>query len=309
MPRVQQRHLARLLPAVAVTVGVLPAGDELARDQASDREPPDVVVVVEVVDLELGRRVGVARRSREALDDRVEQHLERRPRIAGGAQRDTGARIRVHDREVELRVVGAKIDEEGVHLVQHLGDTGIGTVDLVDAKHSRETELQRLFQDEPRLRQRPFGRIDDEENAVDHGERALDLAAEVGMPRRVDDVDLHAAVRDRSVLRENRDTALALEVIRVHDPLDHDLVGAEDPALVQHRIDERRLSVVDVRDDRDVPHVGAYAGAARHGACRAALRHQVTISATIEPVKRDVARGGTLVASAAAGTLAGRRAV
>ncbi len=54
------------------------------------------------------------------------------------------------------------------------------------------------------------------------------------------------------VLGQNRDAALALEHVRVHDPFGHPLVGPEDPALVQHRIHQRRLAVVDVGDDGDV---------------------------------------------------------
>ena len=48
---------------------------------------------------------------------------------------------------------------------------------------------------------------------------------------------------------------LALQGIRVHDELADGLVGAEDVALLEHRVDQRRLPVIDVGDDRDVPEV------------------------------------------------------
>src|SRR5262249_13809669 len=57
------------------------------------------------------------------------------------------------------------------------------------------------------------------------------------------------------VLREDRDALLALEVHRVHDPLGHVLVRAEGAGLPQHRVDERRLAVIDVRHDGDVADV------------------------------------------------------
>ena len=57
---------------------------------------------------------------------------------------------------------------------------------------------------------------------------------------------------DGGVLGENRDAALALELVAVHRALGHALVGAERAALVQQRVDERGLAVVDVRDDGDV---------------------------------------------------------
>jgi hypothetical protein len=91
----------------------------------------------------------------------------------------------------------------------------------------------------------------------DHGQAALDLAAEVGVPRRVDDVDLDPAVPDGGVLGEDRDPLLALEVHRVEDALGDLLVLPERAGLPEHRVDERRLAVIDVRDDRDVADVGA----------------------------------------------------
>ena len=57
---------------------------------------------------------------------------------------------------------------------------------------------------------------------------------------------------DRGVLGENRDAALALQLVAVHGALGDPLVGAERAALVQQRIDQRGLAVVDVRDDGDV---------------------------------------------------------
>ena len=61
-----------------------------------------------------------------------------------------------------------------------------------------------------------------------------------------------SVVVDGGVLRQDRDAALALELVRVHHALGDPLVGAEDAALVQQRVDQRRLAVVDVGDDGDV---------------------------------------------------------
>jgi hypothetical protein len=80
------------------------------------------------------------------------------------------------------------------------------------------------------------------------------------VPRRVDDVDLRVAVANRGVLGQDGDPALALLVHRVHDAVGHLLVGREDVRLAQHRVDERRLAVVDVGDDGHVADVVA----ARH---------------------------------------------
>ena len=168
-----------------------------------------------------------------------------------------GPRVAVDDRELDLALVGVEVEEELVDLVHDLLDPRVRPVDLVDDEEHRQPALERLAQDEARLRQRPLARVDEEQHAVDHPQRALDLAAEVGVTRRVDDVDLRVAVADGRVLREDRDALLALEVHRVHDALGHVLVLAERARLPEHRVDERRLAVVDVRDDRDVADVGA----------------------------------------------------
>ena len=104
----------------------------------------------------------------------------------------TGARVAVHDREVDLVLVGVEVEEQLLHLVHHLGDAGVGAVDLVDHDHHRQPGLERLAQHEAGLGERALARVDEEEHAVDHGEAPLDLAAEVGVARGVDDVDLHA---------------------------------------------------------------------------------------------------------------------
>jgi hypothetical protein len=64
-------------------------------------------------------------------------------------------------------------------------------------------------------------------------------------------------VAHSGVLREDRDALLALEVHRVHDAVIDVLVLSEGAGLPEHGVDERRLPVVDVRDDRHVSEVFA----------------------------------------------------
>src|SRR5205814_2656659 len=59
-------------------------------------------------------------------------------------------------------------------------------------------------------------------------------------------------ITDGRVLREDRDPALALEVVRVHDALIDLLVRANRARLLEESVDERGFAVIDVRDDRDV---------------------------------------------------------
>ena len=79
------------------------------------------------------------------------------------------------------------------HLVVHPHRLGVLPVDLVDRDDRPQPERQRLPGDEPGLRHRPFGGVDQDQHPVDHAEDPLDLAAEVGVARRVHDVDLGVA--------------------------------------------------------------------------------------------------------------------
>ena len=96
-----------------------------------------------------------------------------------------------------------------------------------------------------------------------HAEDALDLAAEVGVARRVQDVDAEllprhlARVRaervvDGAVLGQDGDAALALKVVRVHGALGDLLVLAERARLLQQAVDQGRLAMVDMGDNRDI---------------------------------------------------------
>ena len=109
---------------------------------------------------------------------------------ASGSRPARFARVRVRDRELDLALVGVEVEEELVDLVHDLLDPRVRPVDLVDDEDHRQLRLERLAEDEAGLRQRPLARVDEQEDAVDHRQPALDLAAEVGVARRVDDVDL-----------------------------------------------------------------------------------------------------------------------
>ena len=126
-------------------------------------------------------------------------------------------------REVELVLVGAEVGEEIEDLVQRAVGVGVGLVDLVEHDDGAQAEGERLGGDELGLRHRAFGGVDQQADAVDHAEDALDLAAEVGVAGGVDDVDARALPVDRGALGEDGDAALALDVVGVHRPLGHGL--------------------------------------------------------------------------------------
>ena len=172
--------------------------------------------------------------------------------IAGGRARPG---VGVEHREVELVLRGVEVDEEVIDLVEHLGGARVAAVDLVDDHDGRQPGLQGLLEHEARLGQGPLGGVHEEQHAVHQGEGALDLRAEVGVARRVHDVDVDAPVADGRVLGHDGDALLALQVHGVHDPLGHGLVLAEEPRLPEHGVDQGGLAVVDVGDDGNVSNV------------------------------------------------------
>ena len=112
--------------------------------------------------------------------------------------------------------------------------------------------FKRFPQHVARLRQRAFTRVHQQHHAIHHFERALHLSAEVGVPRRIHNVDLDVVIKNGRVLGQNRDPALAFQLVRVHDAFCHGLIGAESAALAEHGVHQRRFAVVHMSDDGDV---------------------------------------------------------
>ena len=229
-----------------------------ARVHAARQDAAQEIVAIEQRHQEGERRVLVQVGRRHMVDDRLEHRDQRAlARVHVGRGIAVAARGIEH-REVELLVVRVERHEQVEHLVQHLLDARVGAIDLVDDDDRLQAQRQRLAGHELRLRHRAFRRIDQQHDAVDHRQDALHLAAEVGVARRVDDVDAHslAATRrrpvDRGRLGENGDPALLFEVVRIHRALFDTLVVAESAGLAEELIDQRRLAVIDVRDDRHV---------------------------------------------------------
>ncbi len=177
---------------------------------------------------------------------------------SGGKSGLPGTGVAVHDGELDLVLVGPQVDEQLVDGVDHLGRSGVGSIDLVDDADHRKAGLECLAQHEPGLRQRSLAGVDQQQDAVDHRQAALHLAAEVGVTGRVDDVDRHVAVVDGRVLGQDGDALFPLEVHGVHHPVGDLLVGPEGAGLAEHGVDQGGLAVVDVGDDGDVSEIGAF---------------------------------------------------
>ncbi len=225
---------------------------ERAALDAANGHAADILVIVDGGDEHLERRVHVRLRRGDILENGIEQGLEIRPRhIRRVGCRAVAPRAEQH-RGVELLGRGIEIHQKLEHLVHDLVDALVGAVDLVDDDDHAVPQLQRAGEDEARLRHGTLGGIDKEDDAVDHLQDTLYLAAEVGVARGIDDVDLGVAVADGGVLGKDGDAALALEIVRVHHAVHDLLIFAVHAALLEHFVNEGGLAVVNVGDDGDV---------------------------------------------------------
>ena len=131
-------------------------------------------------------------------------------------------------------------------------DTLVGTVDLVDDDDDAVTQLQRTAEDEAGLGHGALSGVHQQDDAVDHLQNTLYLAAEVGVARGIHDVDLGVAVLYGCILGQNGDAALPLQIVGVHDAVHGILIFTVHAALLEHLIHQRGLAVVDVGDDRHI---------------------------------------------------------
>ena len=156
------------------------------------------------------------------------------------------------DGEVELFLGGVERREQVEHLVGDFVRPGVGAVHLVDDHDGLEPHLERLGHHELGLRQWPFGGIYQHQGAVHHVEDALDLAAEVGVAGRIDDIYPGVAPQQRGGLGEDGDAALALQVVGIERALGDALILAKRAGLLQEPIDQGGFAVVDVGNYGDV---------------------------------------------------------
>ena len=246
--------LGLLHDVVALAQGDRHAGLQAAAGDAADGDTAHVRGVLQRRHEHLGRPLDDGR-SGNLLQDRVQEGGD----VIGGILPVGGhpalLRGTVDGLEIELVLGGAQVEHEFENLLLHLVRAAVGLVHLVDDDDGLLAHVQRLVQHEARLGHATFERVDQKEDAVRHVQHALHLAAEIAVAGSVDDIDFHAFVRDGHILRENGDAAFALQVVAVQDEVPQVLGPAHEIGLVDHPVHERRLAVVDVGDDGDIPDV------------------------------------------------------
>src|SRR5687768_11662859 len=126
-------------------------------------------------------------------------------------------------------------------------------VDLVDDRNDLETVVYGEIGVRQRLRLDSLRRVDEQQGTLARRQGSRDLVAEIDVAGSVDQVQDIRLTVVRSVVQAyrvgfDRDPALALEVHRVEDLRLH-LAGLQRTGEFQEAIRQRRLAVVDVRDD------------------------------------------------------------
>ena len=201
------------------------------------------VLVVDGVEHERARRARrVARRRRDALADGVEHGADADAGLGGDAQ----------------HVVGLVAEEVGDLRGGPSGSAAGRSILLRTGTISRSLSIARCALARV-CASTPCAASTTRMRALAGGQRARDLVAEVDVPGRVDEVQLVglALVRPEHAhgLRLDRDPALALEIHGVEHLVAHLALGHRAGDL-QDAVGQRRLAVVDVRDDREVADAG-----------------------------------------------------
>ena len=170
----------------------------------------------------------------------------------------------VDHREIKMLVLRSQRDQKIEHLVDDLVGAGIRSITFVDDHDQRMIKFERLAKHEPGLRHRAFESIDEQKHSVSHLQNSLDFTTEIGVTRRVDDVDTKdagmGALRrrspgDRAVLGRDGDPTLFFQRIGIKDTIGFITVERHRPAVGEQRVDEGRLAMVDMRDDCDVTEI------------------------------------------------------
>ena len=134
--------------------------------------------------------------------------------------------------------------------------------------------LQSLAQHVFGLGHGAFIGINQKQYAVNHVQHAFYLATEVSMARGIQNVDFYAIMHNSSIFGQNSDTTFTLQIVGVHNALFHMLVRTENAALLQHRIDQGGLAMVNVGNNGYITNI-----VSNHGPILSSLQsYQININ-------------------------------
>ena len=188
--------IVRAYLAVAPQQGDIIAHTQRSVGYAANRDLAQIVVVVQGCHEHLQRSVRIAGGRRDRLHNRVEERLHVRSRYARVVGSVAVASRGVQHREVKLFHFGSQFQEQVLDHRNHFCRARLRAVYLVDDNHRRNILPEGLAKHIGRLRHGTVHRIDQQQAAVCHIHHALHFAAEVGVARRVDNVNPHVSIGD-----------------------------------------------------------------------------------------------------------------
>ena len=185
---------------------------------------------------------GVPRRRRNPVLDSPQQVVDASPRLR--TDQAGIERIYAHD---------------FLDLASRLVDIGIWQVDLVNGDHNREVVVDGQVGIRHSLCFDPLGGIDDQHSPLACRKAARYFVVEVNMARSVNEVEHHfspvsPSVRQTDWVSLDSDPALFLKVHLIQDLITP--VLENEPGPFQKPVGERRLPVVYMRNDAEVPNPG-----------------------------------------------------
>ncbi len=188
------------------------------RIQTADCKFSFVIVVRQIHRQHLKRLRNINNRSRDIFNNLIEQRLNRGHlgKIRLKASLALHARS-IHHRKIRLLITGAQLNEKIKGLIQSPLGTRTRLINFIYHHDGFVAGLNRFPQYELGLRHRTFFRVHDQQYAVYHAHNSLYLAAKIGVTRGVYDINFQILITYRGVFRQNSNTALTLQFIRVHD--------------------------------------------------------------------------------------------
>ena len=115
-------------------------------------------------------------------------------------------------REIKLIFIGIQRRKQIKTLIKRPVRFGVWLIDLIQHHDRSQSQGQSLGGDKLGLRHRAFCRIGQQNDPIGHVQYALDLTAEIGMPRRVDNIDARIVPHYRSRLGKNCNAAFFFQI-------------------------------------------------------------------------------------------------
>ena len=157
-----------------------------------------------------------------------------------------------------MRVIGAQIDEEVVHIAEDFRTASVAPVNLVDENDDGPAQRERFAENEPGLRQWAFRSINEQDNPVHHGQGPLNFAPKVGMAGSVEHVYFDTFPYYGAILCGDGDSAFLFKIHVVHHAFRHFFAFTECARLPEHCVYQCGLAMVNMRDYRDVSYHGVH---------------------------------------------------